>query len=214
MPLIVKQTGSNIEPIPEGSYPAVCYSVIDLGTQYSERFGKETRKCVITWEIPELRIELDRDGKTVNLPRAISQTYTMSLHEKSNLTKDLTSWRGRAFTADELEGFDLFNVLGVCCYMQIIHAHKDNKVYANVSTIMKLPSNIQPLKPENPIVRYSMLENGTVVPDNVPEWIQELIANSMELKAAKNASMNEDLAAAQAQHGVSEPAPPDDDIPF
>ena len=41
------------------------------------------------------------DGK----PFLVRRRYTASLHEKSALRKDLESWRGRAFTNVELDGF-------------------------------------------------------------------------------------------------------------
>jgi len=37
----------------------------------------------------------------------ISKRYTMSLGEQSTLRKDLESWRGKKFTPEELQGFDL-----------------------------------------------------------------------------------------------------------
>src|SRR5208337_1405024 len=72
--------------------------------------------------------------------------YTLSLHEKAALRKDLESWRGRTFTEEELKGFDVENVLDVPCLLNVIHNGTSGTVYANVSGIMKLPKSMQPIK--------------------------------------------------------------------
>ena len=64
---------------------------------------------IFMWELPGEEIEIEGEMK----PRAISETYTNSLGEKANLRKMLENWRGRAFTQEEMDGFDLRNVLGL-----------------------------------------------------------------------------------------------------
>src|SRR6478609_2468498 len=112
MSLTAKQTGTSINPIPEGVYLGVCYSVVDIGVQYSKEFENASHKVIVSWELPELRIEMERDGKKVNLPRAISKRLGVSLDEKAILRKDVESWRGKAFTKEELRGFDLKKLVG------------------------------------------------------------------------------------------------------
>ena len=50
------------------------------------------------------------------IARTISATYTLSLGERSNLRKMLESWRSRAFTPEELQGFDLEKVFAFVSY--------------------------------------------------------------------------------------------------
>lgn len=216
MSLTAKQPeGSSIEPIEIGNHQAVCYSVVDLGTQRNEYFDKQMRQVAITWEIPSLRIELVRDNVKVNLPRAITKTYTISLHEKANLYKDLVSWRGKVFTPEELEGFNLRNILKVNCLLQIVHNKKGDKTYANVAAVTGLPKGMEVLIPENPTVTYDMTENGYELPQNVPEWIRDIIKKSMEYQAVHSAQENTDLAAAQEEYGGETARDKaDDDIPF
>jgi hypothetical protein len=88
------------------------YGIIDLGThtEDSPQFGRKTQhKMMIQWECPEYRIEIEKDGKKLDLPRAISRRYTMSLGKKANLRKDLEAWRGKPFTDDEVR-----RILCVC----------------------------------------------------------------------------------------------------
>ena len=56
--------------------------------------------------------------------------------KKSSLVKDLISWRGRAFTDEELKSFELDNIIGAPCQLSIIHNVKDDKTYANVDAIV------------------------------------------------------------------------------
>jgi hypothetical protein len=154
--------------------------VYDLGTQFEEKFGKAVHKVLLGWEIPSERIEVDRDGTKLNLPRAISKRYTMSLHEKANLRKDLESWRGRAFTDDEAKGFDLHNLLGANCMVQVIHKHKDGKTFANVTNVVQLPKGMTKCNLENPQQYFSFEEHHDETPHNTPAWILDIIKASSE----------------------------------
>lgn len=178
MPLIAKKPEGGDYPImEEGVKLAACIGLYDLGTQYQEKWDKEIRKVLIIWEIPEERIEINEEDK----PRAISKRYTLSLHQKAQLRKDLEAWRGRAFTDEELQGFDLKNILGKSCQIQIIHNQVDGKTYANIAAIMALPKGILPLNPENE-VKYFSWEDNIDIPEGTPLWIADLIKQSKEYK--------------------------------
>jgi len=125
MSFIVK--GSDFQPAPDGVHNAVCVDVVDLGIVDSA-FGKK-HKLKIVWEIGE---KMD-DGR----PFIAQKRYTVSLHEKSTLAKDLKNWRGKPFTPEELKGFDIEKVIGVPCQLVIVHDEKEGAVYANIQTILK-----------------------------------------------------------------------------
>ncbi len=166
------------DPVPAGVYQGICYSIYDLGTQYQKNFDKYAHQCLIIWEIPSERIEIQRDGNTFSLPRVVSKTFTMSLGTKANLRKYLESWRGRVFTDEELQGFDISKLVGVNGMVQVIHTSKDGNTYANVSAILPLYKGMQKLEPENPIVVYK-LEDGEP-PEATPKWIVDRIHASTE----------------------------------
>jgi hypothetical protein len=176
------------DPIADGVYQAVTTSIIDLGTQYNEHFGKSTHQVMITWEIPELTIKFEKDGKEIEAPRVISKKYTLSLGDKANLRKDLQSWRGRAFTDQELEGFDLLNVLEKNCMLQIINTTKDGKTYSNISSILPLYKGMTPIPPYTKAQYYSIAE-GFDIPDTIPQWIKDVIMKSEEFKNNKPADV-------------------------
>jgi len=112
--------------IPVGMHNARCVRVIDLGTQKQEFSGEVSykRQVLVIWEVPE---QVHNDE-----PMTISKFYTLSLHEKSNLGADLSSWRSRAFTEQEKKGFDLINVLGVPCTLNVIEGNNGRSKVANV----------------------------------------------------------------------------------
>ena len=202
MGLTASDPGGNqdFDPINEGMHHAICIGLWDLGTHYMERFGKSAHKILLQWEVPEERIEID--GK--DLPRAISKQYTLSLHQKANLRKDLQSWRGKSFTDKELEGFNLEKLLGVNCTLQVLHNKKDDKQYANVISIVPLMKHMEKRKPENSIKFFSFSDH-TNIPQGTPDWIADIIKAADEWGEGKqnNEFPYDDV-----------PPPDDDDIPF
>lgn len=174
--LVSDKGGKDFTPIPEGTYTAVCYGVIDLGKQYNEKFGQSSNKVLILWEFPE---EIEEGQE---LPRTFSQRYTASLNAKSKLRKDLTAWRGRDFTEAELAEFNLANILGVPCLIQIIHRENAGKTYANMASIMALPKGTPRPAPKHELITFDLSEDELSKIDDMPEWIAELIKGSETYK--------------------------------
>ena len=177
------KSGKGFDPVAEGVHNAVCFWIFDLGHHLDEKFGKRNHSVLIGWEIPGERIEIEKDGVKQNLPRAISKKYTISLNEKANLRKDLQTWKGRVFTEKELEGFDIKNLLGKSCMIQVIHNKKGDKTYANIAAIMPLMKGVAPLTPENPLKFYSIQDDRDQIPEGTPEWVRDIIKTSDEWQA-------------------------------
>lgn len=178
--MIISNSGTDYKPVPAGSYTAVCIRVIDLGTQISTYNQKAQRKVLFTWEIPEIEIETDNGP----MPATISSRYTASLHEKAALRKVLESWRGRPFTADELTGFDLKNILGASCLMGVIHNENGGTTYANVSSVMALPKGMPKLTPQHTLINFSLDEFNEALFDSLSPRVKETIAQAPEYKLA------------------------------
>lgn len=213
MPLVISEKGSQLEPVPAGLHAAVCVALYDVGTQYNEKFDKSSRKAVISWELPELpQISYEKDGKEHQLPRCVSERVTLSLHKKAGLRHMLESWRGRAFTAEELAGFDMEKLVGAPCQVQVIHnTTHQGKTFANVVNVLPAAKG-QAAKAETTPTFFSVSDlKDTKLPESLPEWIQKLVTDSDEY-------------AALARGGNMEPAPEpvaaapvaadDDDVPF
>lgn len=184
MGLTLKETGAAFELCPAGTYQARCYAIADLGSQ-AINFNGETKlmqKLVILWELSE-RMQDDR-------PFAISKFYTASLNEKANLRKDLESWRGRAFTPEELEGFSMAKVVGTNCLLNVIHSKdKQGRDRADISSIMALPKGMPSLEPVNDLVYLDFDDFDSNAYERLPQWIRTKIAASPEYQAMANQSV-------------------------
>lgn len=205
MSIIAKAEGdSGFSPIPEGAYTAICYGIVDLGMQYSEQFKKSAHKILIMWELPDEQY-IDEEGNSI--PRVISREYSLSLGEKATLRKDLQAWRGKAFTEEELEGFDMKNVAGKGCQLQIIHKENSGKTYANIAGIMGLPKGFKTTSPIHELVWIDLEDEETI--KNIiklPEWIQKKIKASETYAAISNVD-NENMDTALEEEA-------EDDLPF
>ena len=176
MTTIVATTGTNEYPkVPTGVHNARCVRVIDLGTQRSDYGGNITfkRQVLIIWEIP--------DQMSNDQPMTISKFYTLSLHEKSNLGMDLTSWRGRPFTEQEKEGFDITKLIGVPCQINVMHNDSGKE---KVSSVMPLGKDTQIHEQYHESISFSIddFQKGQREQFNkLSEGIRKMILRSKEL---------------------------------
>jgi hypothetical protein len=139
-PLIVTAPESTFTPAPAGLHKAVCVDVVDLGLVETS-FGIKPMIRVV-WQTEERDEEKGRRY-------LVSKRYNPSLHEKASLRKDLENWRGRAFTKEELKGFDLEKLIGANCQLNVVHNMRDDRVYANVAAIVPSLRGGETLRPED-----------------------------------------------------------------
>jgi len=144
--------GGDFKRVPQGVFVARCFQLIDMGTQTQiGQFGAKTaHKISVGWEIfgeddNGEPLTVNVDGK--NMPLTIKKSYTMSLHEKANLRKDLEAWRGRAFSEEEAKGFDISKLLGAYCMVNVTTSENGGKTYSNVAGLTPLPSALKANKP-------------------------------------------------------------------
>lgn len=164
--------GKDFDPVPEGTHLAICDMFVDLGLQDSH-FGAK-HKIYLRWQIPSLLLSYEKDGEKVEGPMSIGAQYTLSLSEKSNLRPMLQSWRGKAFTPDELKKFDVTTVLGKPCMITVTHKPKqDGGVYANVGTVAKLPAGLEAPQLEGRPLLYD--DDNKDSWDDLRPWLQEKI---------------------------------------
>lgn len=212
MSAVAKDSGSgDFQKVPPGTHIAVCNMVVMLGWQPTAYQGEDTGfkpQVYIRWETPHERIEYEVDGVKKEGPLCIGKTYTLSLNEKANLRKDLEGWRSKAFDKEELEGFDIDNVLGTCC--QVIVTHRESasgRTYANVTGIAGFPKSMDRMKAENALISYA--EDNTKQFDKLNEWLQKKI-NSQSMP-----SIDENVKEEEKEITGPEPGDDfDDDIPF
>ncbi len=211
MALIASGSNKDFKPVPEGNHTARCYRIIDLGTQESTYDGEARlmHKVLIGWE---LNGEAD-DGTPLKTddgkPYTVSKQYTMSLGKKANLRADLESWRGQAFTDDELKGFDISKLLGVYCMVTVKHDKKDDKTYTNVASVSRWPAALKNAK-FDPFYKNEIFDVDApdlALLETFPEWLQEKINDSLEFRGVPKEQ-------AAPSKGHADRSVPDEDIPF
>jgi hypothetical protein len=163
------------EPAPAGLHQAVCVDVVDMGWLEVTYNGKTSKKhkIRIAWQIDEAR----DDGKRF----LVQKRYTLSLHEKATLRHELEGWRGKAFTDAELkDGFDLEKLIGVNCFLNVVHVQKNGQTYANVAGVVPLKKGMPPIQPASYVrvqdrtpeqtADAAMVENDlpTLTDDDIP----------------------------------------------
>jgi hypothetical protein len=189
-----------------GNCTAICIRIIDLGTQENDYQGKVNlrRQSLIVWELPD---QLDGEGK----PLTISKAYTSSLGDKATLRKHLESWRGRAFTAEELAGFEAKNLLGKSCLLNLVTVQGQKGEKVVISAISPLPKGMPAPKTafHEPFI-YSLDDHDPAIWDKLSDGIKRWIGRSEEHKNS-GPSAAPAAAAASASWGTSSNA---DDIPF
>jgi hypothetical protein len=217
MGLLAKDKGgTDYEPLAAGMHQGVCYGIVDLGTQPGGQFEPK-RKVAFLWEVPSERIQFEKDGVKKDLPRGVSSIYTLSLSSKGLLRPMLESWRGRAFTDEELKGFDLQTVLGANCLLNIVHApgtgKNTGKTYANVKSVNPLAKGMMKLKSENAALFFSIDDCGDTitVPQAVPDWLKAKIMQSEECLREQRKSGAPDPTEEQM---ANQTGGVDDDVPF
>lgn len=178
--IVKKRKASSIPPMDAGTYPAVCIGVVDLGQQHSEKFNTYSERVLLIWEIPSQTVEVDGEAK----PRWLSQDYAATLNEKGNLAKMLISWRGKTFTEEELSdsgaGFNLTQMLGAGCLLQVIVEEKESGTYNKITSVIGLPVGMPPVPPVSELMAFDMDAWDEAVLAKLPEWIQEKIMKSMQ----------------------------------
>lgn len=230
MALTASSSEGTYEVVPEGTHRAVCYKIVDTGTreeQYKEEDPKKRHSIFIYWELTELPMD---DGR----PFSINKQYTLSLNENSNLHKDLKTWRGKSFTAEELKGFDLTNILGVSCDIEVTHNANGRAVVTSIfkpdggakksttkndQEVFDLDEYVKEFSGESCEASKRMCD----VYEGLPPFMHDMITASFECKAAERKGLatqtapvtdpNAGLAGVAKKKEVVDDFI-DDDIPF
>jgi len=180
------EKSSSFPSVSVGVHKARCIKVIDLGTQKNEFEGYITwkRQALVIWEVP------DQTNETSE-PLTISRFYTLSLHEKSNLGIDLTSWRGRPFSETEKKGFDISKLIGHTCLLNVIQGNKNNKI----GSVMPLPKGDKIAEQYHTSDTFSIddFQKGKKETFNqLSEGIRNIILRSKELEGLEHKDNGDD----------------------
>lgn len=220
--VVTANGGGSYTPPPAGTHIARCISIIDIGMQHGEYQGKPTAReqAIIGFELPEEIMEATDDRP--ERPFTASEFFTKSLSEKAKLRHALESWRGRAFTQDELAGFDLKNILDKPCQLTIIHERKANgDIRAKISGITPLHKSMQCPPRVGDLVFFDIDDPDMDLYNGFSDGIKGLIHKSDNWQAlqARNGRGTGAGVGGRQQPPADEPGgyddiPVDDDLPF
>lgn len=198
--------GGNFKKVPPGAYIGRCFSLIDLGTQFTDgQFGpKSQHKIKIGFELfgeddNGVPLTIDIEGK--EMPLTISKSYTVSLGDKANLRKDLAAWRGKDFTDEEAKAFDVSKLLGAYAMVNVTTSETNGKTYTNIAGLTPIPGALKNAKPA-PVhanVIFDLDKPDMKVFEAFHEKLQEAIKKSPEWVQAtggkhRAAQQEEDLS--------------------
>jgi hypothetical protein len=158
-------------PAPVGVHAAVCVDEIDLGLVPNKFDPTQDPAPTVrlVWQIAE--------DQPNGEPYEVHRDYRASLHEKAALRKDLESWRGRPFNFDELVGFDLENVVGVHCMINMVEKmSQKGKKYTTIAAIMPLAKGMIKLAPRD-YVRHKNREVAEAIISPPPPNFDDLASS-------------------------------------
>lgn len=212
------------KPLPsEKQHLALCYAVIDLGTQTGVYKGAPTsaRKIAMTWEIPGERATFKPELGPQ--PFVVTSEYTFSIGATSNYRKMLDSWLGKKVTEEmkELDSEMILRFLKRPGMIQIEHnkSDKDGLFYANIAnkgiSIFKRPAEVPfPKETENEAYFFDLDNFSWDTFDKIPKFLQNKIEKSPEFKAASSMNPRTGAAPAQSNGVVTEENAFEEDEPF
>jgi hypothetical protein len=159
MAIMVSDNSKAFTPAPEGIHQAVCCDVIDHGI-CETKFGTKPR-VELRWVINEV----NDDGRLY----MVVKRYTASLNEKATLRQDIETWRGKKFAKGDLRNFDLEQLIGDNCQVQIVHSTSDDgRTWANVKAIVPISKGMSRLEIPDDFTRKTDRLDVDLPPEHAP----------------------------------------------
>ena len=172
------------ELLPAGSYPARCVSIIDIGTQYNEKYDKHQRCIRFTFELPtELVVYEESKGEE---PRLIWKEFTLSFSEKAWLRKNLIQWLGKDPIVKWAEMFDIDSLLWLTCTLSIGVIEVSKWEINVVNSISALTKGMKMDKAHNALTKLNLYDFDIEVYKAQPKFIQDKIVKSAEWETIRD----------------------------
>lgn len=200
--ILPQENKGSYTPAPAGSHIAMCYGVVDLGTQAFHWAGETNIRPQIALFF-ELSNEIMENGK----PYTIAATMTMSSHKKSKLRGFLEAWRGVAFNDADFGKFNVSQLIGIPCMLNIIQTTKeDGSIKSKINGIMRVPKGTLPASMVNEKLHFTFDDFSQDTYDKLTDYWKETIAKSPEYKQVKGIG--------QHHEETHNDVPMDEEVPF
>jgi hypothetical protein len=169
------ESQGDFETVPEGTHVARCLSIVDMGMQATS-FTDDKGNPKPPQHKVRIAFELCYEQDSKARPFVVSKQYTVSMHEKASLRKDLEAWRGKSFSKEELDAFDLSKLCGVACMVTVKHkASADgSRTYANIAAISGIAKGMQePPKLQGDPLVFTLADPWNR--EQLPNWLADRI---------------------------------------
>jgi hypothetical protein len=185
--------GGDYTPMESGVYVARCVQLIQIGTITENINGedKTQHKVRFGFEFPsEKKVFREENGEQ---PYFLSKEYSLSMHEKATLRKDLEGWRSKKFTEEEAKKFDVTNLIGVPCTINVVHkvGKSNGKTYAEIGSISPLMKGTLCPEQINPTQVLSYDNFDVALFESLPEFLRKKIESSKEYKELGTTSIQQ-----------------------
>lgn len=134
-----KDAGGGFEAHKEGQFAMVCVDVVDLGVNVEVFPGQEPRE-VAKVALVFASGERQEDGSLT----LVTTEMTNSANEKANLRRFLEAWRGRSYSAEQVEaGLPIDKLWGQPALVSIEHVTtRKGKKFAKIKSIAQVPQGL------------------------------------------------------------------------
>ena len=175
--------GGNYDPAPQGNHVARVYRIIHIGTIMEAYMGenKLVNKVQIGFELPN-ETKVFKEGEEAK-PISLTQEYTLSMHEKANLRGVITGIIGTALTDGEAEAFDIEDLMGKECMINIVHkTSASGNVYAKLQSASPIPKGLEVPDAVNSPVLLSYDNWNQKTFDALAQFTRDKMAGSAEYR--------------------------------
>lgn len=178
---------SDFQIVPKGNHVARVYQIIHIGTIPSTWQGEtRDRDCVrIGFELP---LELRKFGEDDEKKPMVINTgnVTNSMGEKSKLRPLVEGIIGTRLHEEEAPYFELTDVLGMECMVNIVHETKSDKTYARIASTAPVPKGMKVPEAINEPWILDFNDNWSDMQYRaLPDFLKDMIASSKEYRALK-----------------------------
>ena len=164
------QAGSQVEPLDDGTLPAVIVGLVSYGVQAQTDWQTgdpkpSEKRLALTFEFPTESVEKEQeDGTVVKLPRRLTKEYKVSSHKKAGIMVLIRA------IAPGIES--LTDLLGKECSVTVGRTGTGKAKVASVASLMKGVTVDAPLNGTHSFDFYNPEEAGF---KSVSPWQQKVV---------------------------------------
>lgn len=202
--------------IPDGTYEAILYRIIQIGT-IQERYKDQTKpvkKILLSFVIPGISVLVNGE----QVPYLVHKEYTESLFSTAYLRRDLIHMYGYDFISPLAElgaQYDLTDALGKACLVTTRQrSYNTDKIVIDLVAFAPIPET--QIEPENPMeLQYLSFRNfDWVLFLGLSQRLRRKIESSSEFQAIPESARMYSIEQAKLHQAFREAEADDNELEF